>query len=165
VTSNPAMPPPVIFVADREQLARIQEQITAPPDPAVVHWTPPPDYNPQTVAVRIRLERSAELRESQAPPTPGSKPASRALQVTESTTGSGTVFKLSETIDFSSSQQFQTRIQVESRPTPPDSDKTFGVIQAAPAPRSQADKIRRRRFSEEDLAQRLKQKFLNRDEP
>lgn len=163
VTSNPAVPPPVTFVADRGQLARIREQITEPPDPAVLHWTPPPDYNPQTVAVRIRLERSAEARESQAPPTRGPGPAGQVLQTTEPATASGAVFKLGEAIDFSSTQQLQNRIQVESRPTPPRSGIPFGVAQAAHAPRSEADKTRRRRFSEDDLVQRLKQDFMNRD--
>lgn len=165
MTPNPALPPPVTFIADRGQLARIREQITEPPDPAVLQWTPPPDYNPQTVAVRIRLERSAEVRESQAPPTRGPGPADRVCLPPDPPTAAGGVFKLGEAIDFSSSQQLQTRIQVESRPTPPRSDKPFGVAHAAHAPRSEADKTRRRRFSEDDLVQRLKQDFMNRDKP
>ncbi len=166
VTSNSAVPPPpVTFLADPGQLARIREQITDPPDPAVLHWTPPPDYNPQTVAVRIRLERSAEVRESQAPSTRGPGPARSVTPPSEPTSPSGGAFSLGEAIDFSSTQQLQTRIQVESRPTLPKSDKTFGVAHAAHPPKSEADKTRRRRFSEEDLVQRLKQDFMNRDKP
>jgi len=165
VTSNLPVPPaPVTFVPDLGQLARIRDQITEPPDPAVLHWAPPPDFNPQTVAVRIRLERSAEARESQSPPTRGMIQADTGHQPSKPASPPEGVFKLGEAIDFSSSDQLQNKIQVESRPTTSKSEGTFGVAHSAPPPRSEADKPRRRRFSEDDLVQRLKQDFMNRDQ-
>lgn len=166
VTSNRAVPPPpVTFIADAGRLARIREQITEPPDPAILHWTPPPDYDSQTVAVRIRLERSAEAREAPPPTTravlPGA-PTGRPAQTGAQPEG---IFRLGEAVDFSSSDQLQKRIRVESRPASPTRPSAgFGEVHSAP-PRRDADKARRRGFDEEDLVARLKQDFMKRDKP
>ncbi len=167
VTSNRAVPPPpVTFIADAGRLARIREQITEPPDPAILHWVPPPDYDSQTVAVRIRLERSAEAREAPPPPTRPVLPGAPTGRSAEPSARPEGVFRPGEAVDFSSSAQLQNRIRVESRPAsatrPPAG---FGEVQSAQPSRKEADKVRRRGFSDEDLVARLKQDFMKRDKP
>lgn len=57
--------PPVVFVSDNLRLAEIRQQITAPPDPQFLPWSPPPVYDAQAVGMRTRLQAAAKQKEQE----------------------------------------------------------------------------------------------------
>ncbi len=173
VTANPACPPPAfLFQEDPEQLSRIRAQITTPPDPRVLPWTPPPDYDPQTVAVRIRLDRSAAARVSE-PAEPVRQPT-RIESAFARQTGAVTVpapqrglFQLDDRPESGAAPAHREVPPVSPEDeAPAGSGFVFGVAQGAYRRKKDAaeDKTkarpRRRTEEEDDLQERLKKRFL-----
>jgi len=162
-----------LFQDDPEILARVRAQVTAPPDPRLLPWSPPPDYDPQTVAVRIRLDRAAQSRRPEAAPQvpQPSRVESAFAHQTEPVSA-----PLPRRGLFQLDEHPESRAVTEQREVPPTNPEeeaapagsgfVFGIAQGAYRRKKDAaeDKTkarpRRRAEDEGDLQERLKKRFL-----